>query len=244
MTKKDGLLKQTLAEIVIENYNAADLFDQYELDFYCKGMDTLEEACNNKNLDYDQIADELSGLPRSGRTRSEDVRNWPIDFLADFIENTHHEYVRAENEKLSRFAAFISKNHSEYYPEFNSVYEQFLFLIQEVDRHMNEEEERIFPLIKELASEVVESGNPDKETVSVFRYEIEKLRNEHETAIGMLRELKETSNSFNPPDDASEEVKTFYHDLFEFERDMHRHIHLESNVLFRKAEELANARPA
>jgi len=242
MTKTDALLKQTLAEIVIENYNAADLFDRYEIDFYCKGMDTLEEACDKQNLDTAMISDKLLELPQNGRTRSEDVRTWSIQFLTEFIENTHHEYVRSENDKLSRFAAAISKNQSDYHPEINSVYEQFLFLVQEVDRHMNEEEDRIFPLIRELADEAAKFDYPDKETVSVFRHEIEKLRDEHETAVGMLRDLKKTSNSFNPPDNASEDVKEFYSDLFEFERDMHRHIHLESNVLFRKAEELA-ARP-
>lgn len=228
--------QKTLADIVLENYHAASLFHKYGLDFYCHGNRLLEDACNQSGVKVDEIIKKLEALPESGRTKSEDVREWSIHFLADFIENTHHKFVRSKNEKLSKFAAILSRNQQKYNPELISVYEHFLLLVQEVDRHMNEEENRIFPLIKELADEVKMAGKADLQTISVFRNEIENLRKEHETAVKMMSELKEISNNFKPPEGASEEICKLYGNLINFEEDLYRHIHLESNVLFKKAE--------
>jgi len=228
----------TLAAIVLKNYHAAAVFLENDLDFYCKGDQKLDEACNLAGVDTDQLVKSLEALPKSERTKSEDVRKWPIHFLADFIENTHHSFVREKNEKLSKYAAILCQNHEEFSSELTSIYEQFLLLIQEVDRHMCEEENRIFPLIKELADEVNSAGRAYPQTISVFRDEIEKLRDEHETAVKMMRELKKVSNNFEPSEGASDEICKLYRNLTDFEKDLYRHIHLESNVLFKKAEAL------
>ena len=230
--------EDTLADIVLNNYHTATVFLENDLDFYCKGDQKLDEACNLAGIDCDQLIIELEALPKSERTKSEDVRKWSIHFLADFIENTHHRYVRKKNEKLSKYAAMLCQNHKEFSSELTSIYEQFLLLIQEVDRHMCEEESRIFPLIKELADEVDSAGRADSQTVSVFRDEVDKLRDEHETAVKMMRELKKVSNNFEPSEGASDKICKLYRNLTDFEKDLYRHIHLESNVLFKKAEAL------
>lgn len=230
--------EKTLADIVLENYHAATVFLANDLDFYCKGDQKLHEACSRAGINIDQLIEDLEALPKSERTMSEDVRGWSIHFLADFIENTHHKYVRVKNKKLSKSAAALCNNREHYSPELTSIYEQFLLLIQEVDRHMNEEEDRIFPLIKELADEVNSIGRADSQTIAVFRDEIEKLRDEHEEAVEMMRELRKVSNNFEPSDEASDEIRALYSNLNNFENDLYRHIHLESNVLFKKAEAL------
>lgn len=230
--------KDTLADIVLENYHAANVFLENDLDFYCRGDQTLDEACNFAGMNTDKLIQKLEALPKSERTKSEDVRGWSIHFLADFIESTHHKYVRIKNKKLSKYAAILCQNHKEFSSELTAIYEHFLLLIQEVDRHMCEEENRIFPLIKELAYEVNSTGSADSQTISVFRDEIEKLRDEHETAVKMMKELRKVSNDFKPSEGASDEICKLYRNLTDFEQDLYRHIHLESNVLFKKAEAL------
>lgn len=238
-TKKQTFtVEDTLAHIVLENYHAASVFLENDLDFYCKGYQKLEEACIDAGISAEKLIEKLEALPKSERTKSEDVRFWPIHFLTDFIEKTHHAYIRVKNKKLSKYAAILANNQEKYNPELTSIYEKFLLLIQEIDRHMNEEEGRIFPLIKELADEVKMTGVADSQTISVFRNEIENLRGEHETAVKMMRELRRVSNNFEPSEEASDEVCKLYRNLNNFENDLYRHIHLESNVLFKKAEAL------
>jgi regulator of cell morphogenesis and NO signaling len=53
--------------------------------------------------------------------------------------------------------------------------------------------------------------------------------------------IRELSGQFAPPADACTTFKVTYQELEEFEADLHRHVHLENNVLFPKAVELEQA---
>ena len=58
----------------------------------------------------------------------------------------------------------------------------------------------------------------------------------------MIRAL--TSGYYEAPEDACTTYRLVFEELREFERDLHRHVHLENNVLFPKAVALeAQAEP-
>ena len=47
--------------------------------------------------------------------------------------------------------------------------------------------------------------------------------------------MRARSDGFAPPADACLSFRALYQGLEEFERDLHRHIHLENNILFPRA---------
>ncbi|MCB0616560.1 MAG: hemerythrin domain-containing protein, partial [Phaeodactylibacter sp.] len=51
-------------------------------------------------------------------------------------------------------------------------------------------------------------------------------------------EIRELSNGFTPPEGACNTYRVLYALLEEFEEDLHRHVHLENNILFPQAVEL------
>jgi regulator of cell morphogenesis and NO signaling len=61
---------------------------------------------------------------------------------------------------------------------------------------------------------------------------------EHDNAGEVLRKLRDLSGDYTAPADSCPSYKGLYAGLDDFERDMHRHIHLENNVLFPQAIEL------
>ena len=67
---------------------------------------------------------------------------------------------------------------------------------------------------------------------------IEKMLHEHETEGDRFREISEITNDYTPPADACNTYRVAYKMLEEFEKDLHLHIHLENNILFRDAIEL------
>jgi len=70
------------------------------------------------------------------------------------------------------------------------------------------------------------------------KYQVDTLEAEHETAGGGMSEIRKLSNNFTPPTDACETYKISFKELKEFEEDLHRHVHLENNILFPKAIDL------
>ena len=54
----------------------------------------------------------------------------------------------------------------------------------------------------------------------------------------LFAKISELTNEYNPPSDACQTYKVTFAMLKEYEQDLHKHIHLENNILFKKAIEL------
>ena len=66
------------------------------------------------------------------------------------------------------------------------------------------------------------------------------MMEEHDNEGERFRKIAALSNDYTPPADACNTYRVAFSLLQEFEEDLHRHIHLENNILFPKAEILEN----
>ena len=94
----------------------------------------------------------------------------------------------------------------------------------------------LFPLITEI-----ELGG-QTESCGV-EFPIRRMIAEHDGAGELLAVIRSLSGRFQPPADACLSFRALYQGLEEFERDLHRHIHLENNILFPRALALAGLSP-
>jgi regulator of cell morphogenesis and NO signaling len=62
---------------------------------------------------------------------------------------------------------------------------------------------------------------------------------DHEEVGEQLRRVRRLTNDLKAPEDACVTYQALYKAFLEIEEDLHRHIHLENNVLFPMAEKLA-----
>ncbi len=69
------------------------------------------------------------------------------------------------------------------------------------------------------------------------------MEEEHEIAGSIMADIRELSNGFTPPQDACATYRILYQNLAGFEEDLHKHVHLENNILFKKIERLIAAWP-
>lgn len=64
---------------------------------------------------------------------------------------------------------------------------------------------------------------------------------DHDGAVQIIADIRKLSNDFTPPEDACRTYQILYQNLAGFEEDLHKHVHLENNILFKKAESLLQA---
>ena len=69
-----------------------------------------------------------------------------------------------------------------------------------------------------------------------FRAALNKLVDDHEEAGNIMAQIRELSDNYTPPADACTTYRILYQNLEGFEKDLHKHVHLENNILFKKAE--------
>jgi regulator of cell morphogenesis and NO signaling len=61
---------------------------------------------------------------------------------------------------------------------------------------------------------------------------------EHDAAGETLARIRALSHDYTAPEGACPTYRGFYQGLAEFESDLHRHVHLENNILFPRAIEM------
>lgn len=225
---------KTVAELVADNYRAADVFKKHGIDFCCGGGVTVVEICRRKNLDYDQIQDELLALD-SQVSKSHDFKNWELDFLADYIVQTHHSYVKESIPLITQYAEKVAKVHGGHNPENIEIRDLFRAVAEELTMHMHKEEYILFPFIKKMAEAKREGMPMPRPPFGTVQNPIRMMEHEHENAGDILKKIAELSNGYQPPLHACNTYRVLYAKLQEFENDLHQHVHLENNILFPKA---------
>jgi regulator of cell morphogenesis and NO signaling len=234
-TEEIGTL--TLAQIVQYNFHAAAIFEKYGLDFCCRGNKPVAQACEEKGLNKEAIFNELSYLDKkaSGSTRHDE---WGMDFMIDFIVNTHHEYVRKMIPVISAHTQKIASVHGENHPELIEIAKRFSIVYKDLKQHMLKEEQILFPYVKQM---VKASSNGNKFEAPYFGSvvnPIQMMEIEHQNAGDELFGIRDLSNNYTVPEDACNTYRICFLELKEFEEDLHKHIHLENNILFPKAVKL------
>ena len=88
-------VQDRVGDLVAQDYRLADVFKANGIDFCCGGGISIEKACSKKGLNPDEILAQIQDkLQTSGVDQGMDFRKLPLDLVVDFIEKTHHRYVR------------------------------------------------------------------------------------------------------------------------------------------------------
>jgi regulator of cell morphogenesis and NO signaling len=230
--------QQTLAEIVLADARAAAVFDRVGLDYCCRGHQTLDEAIAGSGASIDAVLTELAGLHATGAPIAIDAGTGDLDALTSDIVARHHTYVREISPIIEGWLAKMQARHGLRHPEINELQTVFAALHAELTEHMTKEETILFPFIDALAAAVRGRERAPAGPFGTIINPIRVMEHDHREAGELLARLRTLTNNYTPPQDACMTVRLCYDELARFEADLHRHIHLENNVLFPRAIEL------
>jgi regulator of cell morphogenesis and NO signaling len=233
-----ALEELTVGEIVTEDYRAAGVFKKYGLDFCCGGKKKLSDACERKGLDLDVLLAEIDNLSQK-ETEGHNYKEWSPSFLVDYIINNHHHFVRTKLPEIKAYANKVAKVHGKTYPVLNEMLGTFMILKDEMLSHLDAEEQILFPYIKKMENATLEGTvTPNKTNSGTAAQAIDMMEQEHDEAGKLMAQLEEMSDGFTPPQDACATFRVYFQNLEGFRDDLHKHVHLENNILFPKALEM------
>ncbi len=230
------LLTKSLAQIVNSDHRAASVFEKYDLDFCCKGKQSLQEACIEKQIPISQIASELNNLSEKNETKNLiDFENLSLSALVDYIIQTHHAYVKKELPQILSYLEKVNSKHSIHHPELTKIFQLFAAVKEGMEGHMKKEEQILFPRIKELEKQIQDEPERFGVNITYLESPITVMEQEHDHVGSLLYEIRMLTDNYTPPDDACTTYKLCFDALKAFELDLHQHVHLENNILFPKA---------
>lgn len=238
VTRKEAGSSETVGQIAAKDLRKAEVFRKYGIDFCCGGKKTVREVCEEKGIDATRVEQELHQANSGsfgGVTHA--YNDWNLDFLADYVINTHHAYVRKYLPELRGFALKVARVHGSRHPELMAILHYVDEIAEELTEHMEKEERMLFPAVKRIVRAKAE-GTPLEKNGPSLKQMIEVMEHEHDEVGRAFEAIREQSRNFTLPEDACTSYKLYFQLLQEFESDLHIHVHLENNILFPKASQL------
>ncbi|MBL7729948.1 MAG: iron-sulfur cluster repair di-iron protein [Chitinophagaceae bacterium] len=229
------LTQQTLAGIVTGNHRTASVLEKYNLDFCCKGKRTLAMACEEKGLEADTIAAELSRLGEEPATGQMPFSEMTAAQLSAYIVIHHHFYVRQILPQLHAHLEKVAVKHGDRFPRMKEVYALFTEVREEMTLHMEKEEMILFPAIRKAEGAFV-SKQPAGPETRVITGAVQMMEAEHDRAGALMQYIRELTGNYQVPEGACTTFAISLAELKEFEENLHQHVHLENNLLFPMAQ--------
>ncbi len=219
----------TIGAIVAQDFRAAAVFQRFGIDFCCGGKRSVSVACRTAGVDMGLVLASLSEL-RPDEDSPDDAAHWSLDRLVSHIVDTHHVYIRSAGPTISAYLTKLVAVHGERHPELARIENAFGQMNRELLPHMVKEEQVLFPYIRQLIK--VASGTKFSSPFGSVLHPIHAMEQEHEEVGNEMRIIRDLTSDFTPPSDGCTTYQVCFSELRHFEEDLHRHVHLENNVLF------------
>lgn len=216
---------------LVKEYPFATIFlNERHIDYCCGGSHMLYESIAKAGFDREEFLSSLQAFLEDAKNKYKptvdpSLYDLDIDDLIYHIEATHHLAERTLltdiDGKLNAILRAHYKNHKE---ELLKVHTLFSDLRKELLQHFVEEEQEVFPLLREKAT---------PESVLM----VESLEDDHEAAGNLIKGLQEVTESFTPPADGCPTYIATYALMKTLIEDIFLHIFKENSILFPKYKE-------
>lgn len=230
-------MTKTVREIALEMPLTTRVFEEFKIDYCCRGNTMFDEACRNAGTDPAVVIDRLGDVVAEG-SEPDAFATATLTSLIVHIRDTHHAYTRDETAQLKPLMEKVVMRHGDHYPYLCELRVLFVSLVGELGPHMSKEEMVLFPYIEQMEAMPADTLSAETPPFGTVQNPIRMMRVEHDDAGQILRQMRLVTDNYLLPEGACPSFTALFHRLEALERDLHRHIHLENNLLFPRAIEL------
>lgn len=222
----------TVGAIVTRDFRTAAVFERYGIDFCCGGDVALDDACRAARVDAAQVENDLASVAATPPSaRDDDFASWTLARLIEHIQAVHHTYLRENTARIGAYALKIAEVHGAHHPELAEISTVYDAMAAALVTHLDDEDKVFFPAVTRAEAAAGAGEAVDPADAEVLRRGVEQLAAEHVEVGGALHRIRDLSMGYALPADACTTYDLTYRNLQEFEADIHKHVHLENNIL-------------
>jgi len=155
--------------------------------------------------------------------------------LSDYIVKRHHAYIKYNIPFISGNLRKLCSVHGDNHPELIEIKELFEESGNQLTMHMQKEEIMLFPYITRLIKLSEKNASFPPPAFGTIANPIREMIEEHQTEGARFDNISKITGYYTLPVDACATYEVVFRQLLDFENDLHRHIHLENNILFPQA---------
>lgn len=216
--------EQTITEVARIEPAAIDVFEEAEIDFSCKGAQSLADAALKSGYRVEDIIRRLENVPPR-------PKNWFRETLSSLMACLMSDHDHTTSLRLPAIRHAIATAAALPNPEVSRIAILFEMLAEDMTHHVLKEELELFPHIRDLER----AGEGPAPVMRIAQRVLRELI-EHEFYRDTLDKMAILADRL-PSTPAADELRA---QIRLFRREVHEHMHLENNVLYPRAIEIEN----
>lgn len=217
--------EQTIAEVARIAPGAIDVFEEAEIDFSCRGAQSLADASLNSGYRVEDIIKRL-------RTAGSRDKNWFTESLSALMSHLIDDHANLTGTLIPSVTTALGAGTSlSDRRDVDRIHVLFDKLAAEMTQHVEKEEIELFPYIRDLER----AGNGSAPVMRISQRVLRELI-EHESYRDTIEKMSVLAARL-PSEPAADDIRR---ELRQFRRHVHEHMHLENNVLYPRAIEIEN----
>lgn len=199
----------------------------------------MDDACSKAGVTVQYLTNSLElANPSHGQSEEANLLTATLAELIDHIVKKHHIFTKTEIARLRALIENVYGVHGQNHPELARLRSLFQSLSAELEPHMMKGARVLFPYIIGMEHAVRNERPVEMPSFGTIANPVRMMMLEHDAAGELIKEMRAISGNYTTPSDACFSYQTLYQALEAFEKDLHRHIHLENNILFPRAVEM------
>ena len=227
--------KQTLHELVSQNFQYAAVLDKFGILFCEHPAHTLLQACKQKGLPLSSVLKNLENLEHAGSQSVEYLSDLSAELIMEYLRHAHTVFLK---DKLPYFARLVQHLDAGAVPIARDLQILFPLFAEDFIGHIHEEEDSLFIYIQQLCLAGKQAQGLGKLFFTMEKHSISHFADAHETHDDEMQGIREITKNYELPEDASLLWQVVYTELQAFETELKTHAHIENNLLFPKALQL------
>lgn len=225
-------------EVVLHVPGGVAAMEKHHIDYCCGGAKTLRQVATELGLRVEWVLDTIAREREGGEVPDAQLLEVPLSQLVTQLVDGHHATSREAAESLRALARTAIEAHPDR-PELVTIGAHVEKLFAALLPHLVHEERNLFPYVRDLDRAAATPGAPMPVALfETIRHVLDDMEHEHERCDLELQAMRALTQDYAMDDATPPAVRALYEALDAHEKDLIRHMHLEGNVVFPRAERL------
>ena len=219
-----------MAEVIHMNHHLLPVLNRFNI-YLGFGERTVEAVCIDHHVNVDFFLEIVNTFHDSSYFPLRHLQSFKASMLIDYLQKTHAYYLDIKIPEIGRYIRDIAQT-SDFEETHRKLLKDFFEQYQhELTNHINKEEQGVYPYVLRL-EKLIESADASLETLKELQqYSIMEYEEDHDDVESKLFDLKNILIKYLPPVRNNKLLNLVLHEIFELERDLNNHGHIEDLIL-------------
>ncbi len=209
-----------VAQLISHNYHLLPVFNRFDIKPGLKDK-TVEDICTEKSINPEFFLAIVNTYHNEDYFPENELLSFSPLEIVGYLKKTHKYYTGYVLPKLDLLLGQLIKSSSSISKDLQMVDVFYKKYKKELILHINDEEERVFPYVIQLAEEHRKQAG----------YTIRLFEKEHTNVDEKLNDLKNLIIKYVTPDYDENICNEFLITLYRFEKDIKDHARIEDKIM-------------